>query len=249
MFILEKNPNLEYYLLNHIKTMNKKKLQQDNIIATLKETSVAKQKVFDQTKKAFKILKKELQDIVMTYNAELKGQDERILLEYRDRGMFETEVKVAGDLIIFNMHSNIFEFPRNHEIWKENYYTEKPLLTYSGIINIYNFLADSFKYNRLEDLGYLIGRIFINKDGTFFVEGRRELGYNFPEFGKNIVAPENIRELIESAIAYALKFDLLVPPYNDVKITNVDHMKERINKSKMQTGKRLGFLYNAIDED
>ncbi|MDD4150831.1 MAG: hypothetical protein PHE33_12470 [Bacteroidales bacterium] len=219
----------------------------DHIISTLREKSVLKQQVHDQTKTAFKILKTELQDIVLQYNAELKNEDERIHLEYRDRGLFETEVKVAGDLIIFNMHSNVFEFPRNHEIWKDTYYTEQPLMTYSGIINIYNFLADSFKYNRLEDLGYLIGRIFVNMDGTFFIEGRRELGFNFPEFGKNKVNDSNIREMLESAISYALKFDLLVPPYNDVKIVNVDHMKERINKSKMQTGKRLGFQYNAID--
>jgi len=219
----------------------------DHIISTLREKSVLKQQVHDQTKTAFKILKTELQDIVLQYNAELKNEDERIHLEYRDRGLFETEVKVAGDLIIFNMHSNVFEFPRNHEIWKDTYYAEQPLMTYSGIINIYNFLADSFKYNRLEDLGYLIGRIFVNMDGTFFIEGRRELGFNFPEFGKNKVNDSNIREMLESAISYALKFDLLVPPYNDVKIVNVDHMKERINKSKMQTGKRLGFQYNAID--
>lgn len=229
--------------------MENKKTVKEQIIATLKEKSVSKQQVYDQTKNAFKILKKELQDIVLKYNSELKDQDERIYLEYRDRGMFETEVKVAGDLIIFNMHSNVFEFPRNHEIWKDNYYMEQPIMTYSGIINIYNFLADSFKYNRLEDLGYLIGRLFVNKDGTFFIEGRRELGFNFPEFGKNKVNSTNIRELLESAIAYALKFDLLVPPYNDVKIVNVDHMKERINKSKMQTGKRLGFQYNAIEND
>jgi hypothetical protein len=229
--------------------MEDNKTAKDQIIANLKEKAVFKQQVYDQTKHAFKTLKQELQDIVLTYNEDLKNEDERVMLEYRDRGMFETEVKVAGDLIIFNMHSNVFEFPRNHEIWKDNYYAEKPLLTYCGIINIYNFLADSFRYNRLEDLGYLIGRIFVNKDGTFFIEGRRELGFNFPEFGKNIVTKANIRELLESAIAYALKFDLLVPPYNDVKIVNVDHMKERINKSKMQTGKRLGFLYNAIDED
>ncbi len=229
--------------------MKNNKSVKDHIIATLKDKSVAKQKVFDQTKKTFKLLKKELQDVVMNYNTELQDEDERILLDYRDRGMFETEVKVAGDLIIFNMHSNVFEFPRNHEIWKDNYYSERPLMTYSGIINIYNFLADSFRYNRLEDLGYLIGRMFINKDGTFFIEGRRELGFNFPEFGKNIVDSKNIREVLESSISYALKFDLLVPPYNDVKIVNVDHMKERINKSKMQTGKRLGFQYNAIEDN
>ncbi len=228
--------------------MKENQTVKEHIIETLKDKAVSKQKVYDQTKQTFKLLKSALQEIVLDYDRDLKNEDERVLLEYRDRGMFEAEIKIAGDLIIFNMHSNVFEFPRNHEIWKDNYYAEEPLMTYSGIINIYNFLADSFKYNRLEDLGYLIGRIFVNKDGTFFIEGRRELGFNFPAFGKNKVNPENIKGLIEATIAYALKFDLLVPPYNDVKIVNVNHMKEKINKSKMQTGKRLGFQYNAIDD-
>lgn len=228
--------------------MDDQKSMKQHIVDTLKEKAVLKQVVYDHTKDAFKILKKISQDIVVEYNQELKDSDERVSLEYRDRGVFEAEIKVAGDLIIFNMHSNIFEFPRAHEIWKDNYYVEEPLMTYSGVINIYNFLADSFKYNRLDDLGYLIGRIFINKDATFFIEGRRELGFNFPAFGKNEVNAENMRTMLESAIAYALKFDLLVPPYNDIKIITVDYMKEKINKHQMQTGKRLGFQYNAIDE-
>lgn len=218
----------------------------EQIISTLKEKSALKQVVYDHTKDTFSILKKVLHDIVIEYNELLKDSDERIKLEYRDRGLFETEIKVAGDLLIFNMHSNIFEFPRNHEIWKDSYYIERPLVTYSGIINMYNFLADSFKYNRLDDFGYLIGRMFVNSEGTFFIEGRRELGFGFPAFGKNKVEYETLRTLVESAIQYILKFDLLVPPYNEVKVVNVDYMKERINKSKMQTGKRLGFEYNAI---
>lgn len=228
--------------------MEEQKNVKQHIINTLKEKSALKQVVYDHTKNAFKTLKKVLQDIVVEYNAEIKDVDERILLEFRDRGVFEAEVKIAGDLLIFNMHSNIFEFPRNHEIWKDNYYVEEPLMTYSGIINIYNFLADSFKYNRIDDLGYLVGRIFINKDATFFIEGRRELGFNFPAFGKNEVSAETMRTLVESAIAYALKFDLLVPPYNDIKIISVEYMNEKINKHKIQTGKRLGFQYNAIEE-
>ena len=67
-----------------------------------------------------------------------------------------------------------------------------------------------------------------------------------PVFDRNNVNPENFRTLIESAIAYALKFDLLVPPYNDVKIINVSYMNDKILKHQMQTGKRLGFQYNAI---
>ncbi len=228
--------------------INKDQDIKSQIINTLKEKSVLKQVVFDKTKTAFKDLKLLLQSIVNEYDKELVDLDDRVLLEYKDRGMFEAEVKVAGDLIIFNMHSNVFEFPQHHDIWKERHHDDDPMATYSGIINIYNFLADSFKYNRVEDLGYLIGRIFINKDGTFFVEGRRELGFNYPMFGKNIVNQENLRLIIESTIAYALKFDLFVPPYNDVQVLTVNHMKEKIKRSKIQTGKRLGFHYNALDE-
>ncbi len=227
--------------------MDKKDSLKEHIIDTLKQKSVLKQQVYDKTRECLKILKKVLQETVSEYEKELKGTDGRVNLEYRDRGIFESELKVAGDLVVFNMHSNVFEFPRNHEIWKDTVHKEQPLLTYSGIINIYNFLADSFKYNRLEDHGYLIGRIFINKDFTFFIEGRRELGFSYPAFGKNEINYENIKEIVESAIAYVLKFDLLVPPFNAVNTLTVNQMKEKYNKSRMQTGKRLGFNYNALD--
>lgn len=224
---------------------NQKEIKQ-HIIQTLKEKSSLKQTVYDKTKESFKILKKVLQDVVSECDKDLNDVDARVNLEYRDRGIFEAEIKVAGDILVFNMHSNVFEFPRNHEIWKDNYYQEHPLITYAGIINIYNFLSDSFKYNRLDDVGYLIGRIFINKDGTFFIEGHRHLGYGYPSFGKNQVNEENIKNVVLSSIKYVLRFDLLVPPYSHVKTISVSKMKEKFNKSRMQTGKRLGFDYNPI---
>ena len=113
------------------------------------------------------------------------------------------------------------------------------------MVSIFNFLADSFKYQRFDDMGYLIGRMFINMEGSFFVEGRRELGFYYPAFGKNEVNYDNMKQLIESAVAYALKFDLLVPPYEEVKIISVGTMKEKINKSKVRTAKRMGFAYNV----
>jgi hypothetical protein len=225
-----------------------KKTSKDLILTALQEKSVTKQVIYDNTKTAFKCIKKVLQDIVEDFNDALKNSDERILLEYRDRGMFEAELKIAGDLLIFNMHSNIFEFDSNHQIWRNSNARENPISTYAGIISVYNFLADSFKYQRLEDLGYLIGRIFINLESTFFIEGRRELGYTFPAFGKNTPDYKTLKGVIESCIIYVLKFDLLVPPFDNVKITTVAQMKEKINKSKIQTGKRLGFQYPSNDE-
>ena len=232
-------------LLISIKSMESIKEQ---IIKILQEKTELKQKAYNETQKAFYILKKILQKVVTEYNMLLKNNN-RIMLGFDDRGDFETELKVADDLLIFNMHPNIYEFPRNHEIWRDTYYVDRPLVTYSGIINIYNFLSDSFKYDRLDDLGYLIGRIFVNKDGTFFIEGRRELGFNYPVFDKNKVNEENFKTVIEAAIMFVLKFDLLVPPYSEVNTVTVEIMKERISKSKIKTGKRLGFKYNLTEDD
>ena len=56
------------------------------------------------------------------------------------------------------------------------YPEENPNRGFCGLIHIYNFLNDSFKYNRVHDLGYLIGRIFINHENHFMVQGKRQLG-------------------------------------------------------------------------
>lgn len=217
----------------------------DKNLSTLTVKSYLKQNVYDVTKTSFNIVKDVLQEVVVDYNKILQDVDHRLLFEYRDKGTFEAEIKVAGDLLIFNMHSNIFQFSRDHGIWKISYMKNNKLASYCGLINIYNFLSDSFKYNRLDDLGYLIGRVFINKDKYFFVEGKRELGYLYNDFGKIQIDKATIRAIIESAIQYTLGFDLLVPPYDNVKILTVSQMQEKMNKHRLQTGKRLGFNFQA----
>lgn len=224
------------------------KTAKDKIVKTLIDKSCMKQKVYDNTKEVFKMLKETLKELVTEYNKELKPYDNRVLLEYRDKGTFEVELKIAGDLLIFNMHSNIFEFSRNHGVWKISYVKNDKLAVYCGIINVYNFLSDSFKYNRVNDLGYLLGRLFINKDKHFFVEGKREIGFLYNDFGNAIIDKSNIKKILESIILYTLDFDLLVPPYDDVIAVTVDQMKERMSKHKMQTGKRLGFKFYADND-
>lgn len=217
------------------------------ILNTIKEKSNIKQVVYDNTLSIFNILKEVSQQMSNEYNNEMKGMDERVLLDFKDRGAFEFEMKIAGDLLIFNMHSNIFEFDRGHGVWKTSYVQDNNLASYAGIINIYNFLYDSFKYNRMDDLGYLIARIFINKDNHFFVEGKRQLGFLYNNFENAVIDKNTVKSIIESAILYALDFDLFVPPYEEASIASVAQMKENINKSKIQTGKRLGFNFYTDD--
>jgi hypothetical protein len=219
----------------------------DQILNILKEKSLTKQHVFDKTLEVFNEVKAILHGMEKEVNVDLNGLDQRIHIEYKDNGRFEAQLKVAGDLLIFSMHSNAFEFNRDHSIWKTSYAQANVLNTYCGIINVYNFLADSFRYHRDEDLGYLVARIFINKDGYYLVEGKRQLGYMYNAFGQQQITKEVIADICQNIIMYALEFDLLVPPYDAVKIASVAQMNQNIENSKLQTGKRLGFKFNSDD--
>jgi hypothetical protein len=96
-------------------------------------------------------------------------------------------------------------------------------------------------------LGYLIGRLFINRESHYFVEGKRQMGFLYNNFGQAILDKESLRKIIETSILYSLEFDLLVPPYDMVKIASVAQMNTKIESSKLQTGKRLGFKFNSDD--
>ncbi len=220
--------------------------KKDEIYELLVKKACLKQKIFDNTFEAFKTIKKILNEIAAEYNEKLKSHDHRIMFEYRNAGLFQAELKVAGDLLVFYMHSNIFQFDRDHRIWSIPYIKKDPYATYSGIINIYNFLNDSFKYNRREDIGYLIARIFINKDNNYFVEGKQQMGYLSESFGSEKLDKNTLKGIIEAAILYSQKFDLLVPPYDTVKMITVEQILEA-RRQGLQTGKRLGFSFNSDD--
>ena len=172
-----------------------------------------------------------------------------IPFEFRKRGDFEIEMKFAGDVLIFMMHTNVFEFPRDHFVMKTSYVKEDPTRAYCGVINIYNFLADSFKYNRVNDRGYLIGRIFINKDMHFFIEGKKEMGHIYNNFVNSEINSEMIKAIVESAIRYTINFDLLTPPYENVKESNVYEFFSKLDSMSLKTGKRLGFQFKADQEE
>jgi hypothetical protein len=217
------------------------------IIGTLKEKSLLKQKVYDNTLESFCIVKEILKNLAKEVNSNLGGVDSRVKLEYTDRSNFDAQIKIAGDILLFSMHSNIFQFDREHPAWKTPYIQKNKMNAYSGIINIYNFLADSFKYSRLDDLGYLIARIFINHENQYFVEGKRQMGMLFTNYGSEAISKQSLQMIISTAIQYALEFDLLVPPYDTVKIATVGQAEAKIQHSRVITGKRLGFQFNSDD--
>jgi hypothetical protein len=217
------------------------------IISTLKDKSLLKQKVYDNTFESFCLVKEVLKALTKEINTNLAGADPRIRLEYTDRSNFDAQIKVAADLLLFSMHSNIFQFDRDHPAWKTAYIQKNKYNAYSGIINIYNFLADSFRYSRQDDLGYLIARIFINHENQYFVEGKRQMGMLFSNYGNEEISRQSLELIISTAIQYSLDFDLLVPPYDTVKIATVGQAEAKIQHSRVITGKRLGFQFNSDD--
>lgn len=218
---------------------------QPDLFDALRDKALLKQEVYNKTFSTFNLFKTVVMEMVTAYKNRYNSSKPAIAFEFEDRGEFELELKFGGDVLIFLMHSNIFEFSRTHEVMKTNYIHEEKNRSYCGVIHIYNFLADSFKYNRVNDIGYMIGRIFINKEGHYFIEGKKELGRLYTNFATSEISEQAVAQIIESAILYTINFDLLTPPYDDVKLVLVSEMMASLDKMKLKTGKRLGFRFQA----
>lgn len=212
------------------------------------EKTSLKHSVATETEKAFRLMRQEIQDIILQLEKEAKEKSCTINFKTEYRGDYEFEVRFGGDVLIFTMHSNIFEFSRDHEVMKTSYIKEDKNRSYCGIINIYNFLTDSFTFNRENDLGYLIGRIFVNFEGHYFIEGKREIGLLYNSFNSSVISKESVRDIVESAMLYTINFDLLTPPYDAVKMVSVSEIKSNISNIKLTTGKRLGFRFQSDTE-
>lgn len=213
----------------------------------LEQKSVLKQDIFQDTKAHFDRFKKALLEEIGALRSLV--EDSRIRLHVEYKGEFQVQVYVGSDVLVFQMHTNVFRLPDEHPLWQTDYLKADKTCGYFGVINIYNFLAESYLKNRMNDVGYLIGRVFINKDEHFMVEGKGQLGFLFRDLPKSILSDSILRHIVQVSIAYALEFDLLTPPYDIVSKVTVYQMHEIDQNSQISTGKRLGFKFEAEDKD
>ena len=216
--------------------------QQDKIVELLKTKASTKQEVFRKTKEVFAEFQQYLKAKSDVINNKLTDKDVQVV--YSSAGDFESKLKFSGDTLLFHMHSNVFDFPNSHSIHKTKYVKEDKLRSFCGVINIYNFLSDSFKYNRMNDAGYLIARVFINKDKHFFVEGDKQLGFLFNDFINQQINTVQIDKIINETMVYALNFDLQAPNFNDVKVVSVHQILDMNNNQKLKTAKRMGYKFS-----
>ncbi|MCX6245361.1 MAG: hypothetical protein NTU98_11735 [Bacteroidetes bacterium] len=225
--------------------MNHSPIKNQDLFKAIVLKAGLKQEVYATTMAAFNEFKQETISICEEYHRKIKQKKWPIPFEYKDRGTFEFELKFGGDVLIFFMHTNIFEFSRDHEVMKTSYIKADKTRSYCGIIHIFNFLADSFKYNRTNDVGYLIGRVFINREGHYFIEGKREIGLLYNNFSTSTLDNHTITSILQSSILYTLNFDLLTPPYDNLKEVTLQEMLTTIDSLQIRTGKRLGFRFQA----
>ena len=216
---------------------------EEKIVSLLKEKACTKQKIYRITKNVFANFQDVLQEKANILNNEIQNKD--VEVSYEESGDFDAKLKFSGDTLLFHMHSNIFDFDSSHQIHKTSYVKEDKMRSFCGVINIYNFLSDSLKYNRLNDAGFLIARIFINKDNHFFVEGDKQLGFLFNDFVNQQIDEVQICKIIDTAMIYALNFDLQTPNFNDVKVVSLHQILDINNNHKIKTSKRLGFKFSS----
>ncbi|MGD1846164.1 MAG: hypothetical protein ACFB10_12300 [Salibacteraceae bacterium] len=212
------------------------------ILETLRTKTRVKQDVYDRTLSAFRILQRLLSRAGEEY-AQTVADDQRVKVNYSSEGEQHAKLVFGGDTLIFHMHTNVFLFHGEHDIWKLKYLKEDPYRAYCGVIHVYNFLSDSFHYQRMNDLGYLVARIFINKEGHFFVESKQTEKYGTSSFGRSKTSEKSLNTILEAIVQYSLDFELLAPPYDAVQEVSVQVMQNLTFNMRTRTGKRLGFQF------
>ncbi|MFT5822961.1 MAG: hypothetical protein ACI8ZM_004218 [Crocinitomix sp.] len=213
------------------------------LVDTLKNKTVAKLDVYKNTMEWFKVFKLELEGCIDLIKQEIN--DDRIRLRYVDKGDAEAQLFIGSDVIIFNMHTNVFQLSPNNYASQTSYVRQNPLNGFCGIIRIYDFLADSYEFNRHHDVGYMIGRILINRENHFLMQGKGQLGFMYKDFMHQVLTKEVIQDIILRVSIHALDFDLFIPPYGAVQTATVQDLQTLNHSSQLKTGKRLGFKFEA----
>lgn len=211
----------------------------DLIIDKLKNKACLKQEIYRVTLATFNEFKELAQVMEKEINDNLPSNiDELVRAEYQDVNKFEFRLKLSGDTLAFIMHSNIVTLQPNHPAVSNDYVKEDLNRSYFGSIRVYNFLSDSFKYNRFHDAGLLMARMLINKDKHYHIDSGIHFKALKQNIGKNQVAESNMRFFIENAILTAMEVDLIAPEYKDIFMVS---LKEHFDNNQGDAGTKLGF--------
>jgi len=214
----------------------------NQIFDGLKQKSTAKQSIYRNTTAAFDLLRHVSQELVVELSRRLTPLDSSVVIEYRPINEMEFHIRFSGDLLVFVMHSNIVTFPDDYGPMSTPYVEEDFRRRFFGHIMAYNFMADSIKYQRLNDPGYLVGRLLINIDNHYFLEGVQQLEMPDHNMATNVISPDMMRLFVESAMIAAVNNDLIAPPMNEIKKITV---KQKYENQQVSRGSKVGFSFTG----
>ncbi len=219
----------------------------DDLFTEFLNKASLKQEVYSLGLSGLQLIRDAGNSLVKDYKKLSDPRAKEIPVYVDNIGEYEVRIRFAGDVALFLMHSNVFTFPDNHPVYQVPYIREDLRRSYFSVISVYNFLNDSFKYNRLNDFGNLIARIFINKDNHYFVESHHFGFHSFPLISSSVFEREFVDRLIKDVVRYIVDFDLHVPTLPYVEHITISNVVER-NK-QLPTSKRLGFRFkNELGE-
>ncbi|NVO85145.1 hypothetical protein [Hymenobacter terrestris] len=214
----------------------------NQIFEGLRQKSSAKQAIYRQTQSTFELLRQASQQLVEELSSKVAAVDASVMIEYRPVNEMEFHIRFSGDLLVFVLHSNIVTFPDDYGPMPTKYVEEDFRRRFFGHIMAYNFMADSIKYQRLNDPGYLVGRLLINIDQHYYLEGVQQLELPNNDMSDNAVTEDALRLFVESAMIAAVNNDLIAPPMTDIqKIT----VKQKLENQQVSRGSKVGFSFGS----
>lgn len=213
----------------------------DQIFEGLKQKSTAKQAIYRNTLAAFDCLRHVSQELVVELSRKLTPLDSSVVIEYRPINDMEFHIRFSGDLLVFVMHSNIVTFPDEYGPMPTKYVEADFRRRFFGHIMAYNFMADSIKYQRLSDPGYLVGRLLVNIENHYFLEGVQQLELPDNDMSDNVVSDEAMKLFVESAMIAAVNNDLIAPPLPEIQKISV---KQKLENQQVSRGSKVGFSFS-----
>ena len=211
----------------------------DYIQRMLESKSAAKQLTFRRLLSAFETLAKESNRVVAELRKKTKPGDQDVTLDFKRINDHEFQVKLAGDMLVFVLHTNIVTFEDTHDVMRDTYILSKDINRYFGQIMIYNFMSDSLEFHRINDPGYLLARLLINHDGRYIIEGEGRLGVVFSHISEAEITESDLNILVKLALTLAIENDLMAPPYPQVKFITLHQKLEKTQE--LGAGQKIGF--------
>ncbi|MCC6385597.1 MAG: hypothetical protein LC117_07105 [Bacteroidia bacterium] len=221
----------------------------DRIIELIKVKGLANQQAFTNCRQFFDMIKTELKETEQFLRSSIVATEPTIHIEFEDKGRLEVRFRFANDVLLFFMHTTAVTLDINNPLLKSGYIKEKPSRAMCGLVYVYNFLNDTLKYNRVQDAGELVARIYVNTDNHFMMEGKRQLGIIYNDLTSHIVNPESVKRIIQQLIIHVLEVDPVAQPFDSQPMVSLQQIIETSSPAEIISGRRFGFVIPGSNED